>query len=191
MVLTEGTTQVFGLAAITHLSNNRRQPTNVFLSPSPPDSLLHNPFPSYRATMTDSPRLSLPIDPEERPIEGALLQIRNSLELLKADKSNYVKSEDVMKMYEQVIVQVNALNKLRENKRDEQNRGTYLSPRQSVVLLDFPTILSLLFNGFHGKALINYIHALNCTLANISVSKYLAHCTGHATFEVTLLTRSS
>jgi hypothetical protein len=75
--------------------------------------------------MTDSPRLSLPIDPEERPIEAALLRIRNGLELLKADKSNYVKSEDVMKMYEEVIVQVNALNKLRENKRDEQNRGTY------------------------------------------------------------------
>jgi hypothetical protein len=73
--------------------------------------------------MTDSPRLSLPIDPEERPIEGQLLQIRNKLELLKADKSNYVKSEDVMQMYEEVIVQVNALNKLRENKRDEQNRG--------------------------------------------------------------------
>jgi hypothetical protein len=75
--------------------------------------------------MTDSPRLSLPIDPEERPIEGALLQIRSKLELLKADKSNYVKSDDVVQLYEEVIEQVNVLNKLRENKRDEQNRGMY------------------------------------------------------------------
>lgn len=73
--------------------------------------------------MTDSPRLSLPIDPEERPIEGQLLQIRSKLELLKADKSNYVKSEDVVQLYEEVIVQVNALNEIRKTKRYEQNRG--------------------------------------------------------------------
>ena len=73
--------------------------------------------------MTDSPRLSLPIDPEERPIEGHLLEIRSKLELLKADKANYVKSEDVMQLYEEVIHQVNDLNAVRKNKRHEQNRG--------------------------------------------------------------------
>jgi hypothetical protein len=88
---------------------------------------------NYEA-MTDSPRLSLPIDPEERPIEGQLLQIRSKLELLKADKSNYVKSEDVVKLYEEVIVQVNALNEIRKSKRHEQNRGAYTATSGDIHL---------------------------------------------------------
>lgn len=75
--------------------------------------------------MTDSPRFQLPIDPDERPIESELMQIRTKLELLKQDKTNYVKSEDVIKLYEEVIEQVHALNTIRQakNKPDEQNRG--------------------------------------------------------------------
>jgi hypothetical protein len=79
--------------------------------------------------MTDSPRFQLPIDPEERPIEGQLQQIRTKLELLKQDKTNYVRSEDVINLYEEVIGQVHALNTIRQakNKPDEQNRG--ISPQ--------------------------------------------------------------
>lgn len=71
----------------------------------------------------------MPIDPEERPIEGQLLQIRTKLELLKQDKTNYVKSEDVIRLYEEVIEQVHALNTIRQtkNKPEEQNRGTFPS----------------------------------------------------------------
>ena len=67
----------------------------------------------------------MPIDPEERPIEGKLLQIRSSLELLKQDKSCYVKSEDVIKLYRAAIEQVRALNEIRrrKDKKNEQNRG--------------------------------------------------------------------
>jgi len=74
--------------------------------------------------MTDSPRHQLPIDPDERPIEGQLLQIRNALELLKQDKSCYVKSCDIIKLYKATIEQVRALNELRarKDKKDEQNR---------------------------------------------------------------------
>lgn len=75
--------------------------------------------------MTYSPRTQLPIDPDERPIEDQLLQIRNQLELLKQDKSCYVKSSDIIKLYKAVIEQVRALNELRvrKDKKDEQNRG--------------------------------------------------------------------
>jgi hypothetical protein len=77
--------------------------------------------------MTDSPRAQLPIDPDERPIEGQLQQIRNQLELLKQDKSCYVKSYDVIKLYKATIEQVKALNELRQrkDKKDEQNRGEF------------------------------------------------------------------
>lgn len=75
--------------------------------------------------MTDSPRAQMPIDPDERPIEGQLLQIRNALELLKQDKSCYVKSADVIRLYKATIEQVRALNDLRvrKDKKHEQNRG--------------------------------------------------------------------
>jgi ABC-type uncharacterized transport system fused permease/ATPase subunit len=75
--------------------------------------------------MTDSPRAQMPIDPDERPIEGQLLQIRNALEMLKQDKSCYVKSADVIRLYKATIEQVRALNELRarKDKRNEQNRG--------------------------------------------------------------------
>lgn len=88
--------------------------------------------------MTDSPRFQLPIDPDERPIEGQLLQIRTKLELLKQDKSNYVKSEDVIKLYEELIGQVNALNAIRQakNKPEEQNRGNTIL--QSFLLVTHP-----------------------------------------------------
>lgn len=85
--------------------------------------------------MTDSPRFQLPIDPDERPIESELMQIRTKLELLKQDKTNYVKSEDVIKLYEEVIEQVHALNTIRQakNKPDEQNRGKSI-PDQATQL---------------------------------------------------------
>jgi hypothetical protein len=138
--------------------------------------------------MTDSPRLSLPIDPEERPIEGALLRIRNSLQLLKADKSNYVKSEDVMKMYEEVIVQVNALNKLRENKRDEQNRGAYLSLGQFLPLPDFLTLLRLILRCLMAKP--HFACRIYSSIWPFKRCQKLTHRNGHATSKVALLTRN-
>ncbi|KAE9965103.1 hypothetical protein BLS_007844 [Venturia inaequalis] len=93
--------------------------------------------------MTDSPRFQLPIDPDERPIETELTQIRTKLELLKQDKTNYVKSEDVIKLYEEVIEQVHALNTIRKakNKPDEQNRvDTILDDCFSLISLSFMTI---------------------------------------------------
>jgi hypothetical protein len=77
--------------------------------------------------MTDSPRAQLPIDPDERPIEGQLQQIGSQLELLKKDKSCYVKSGDIIKLYKDTIEQVKALNEVRQrkDKKDEQNRGEF------------------------------------------------------------------
>ena len=77
--------------------------------------------------MTDSPASRVPLDPEEQPILDNLLGVRDKLLLLKSDKSNYVKSQDVVSHYDRIIDQVHALNKVRTHKRDEQNRRTYKS----------------------------------------------------------------
>jgi hypothetical protein len=72
---------------------------------------------------TDSPAPRIPLDPKEQPILDQLLSVRTKLELLKQDRSTYVKSQDVLDLYNEVIEQVIVLNELRTTKRLEQNRG--------------------------------------------------------------------
>ena len=75
--------------------------------------------------MTDSPAVHAPLDPNEKPILDSLLHIRDKLSLLKQDKSTYIKSKDVLSLYNDVVKQVHALNDLREEhgRTLEQNRG--------------------------------------------------------------------
>ena len=78
--------------------------------------------------MTDSPALQIPLDPKEQPILDSVLKLRNDLLLLKQDKSTYVKSQDVLSIYEQAVEQVHQLNTLRaeSGKPLESNRGESL-----------------------------------------------------------------
>ena len=74
--------------------------------------------------MSDSPFAAPPLDPREKPILESILIIRDKLLLLKQDKSTYVKSQDVLPLYEQVIEQVSRLNVIRQDgqKQLELNR---------------------------------------------------------------------
>jgi hypothetical protein len=67
----------------------------------------------------DSPSVPVPLDPREQPILERLLHTRDTLLLLKRDKSTYIKSRDVLPLYEEVIAQVEALNTIR---RDQDRR---------------------------------------------------------------------
>jgi len=73
--------------------------------------------------MTDSPHPRIPLEPAEQPILDRLLTIRDQLLLLKQDRSKYIRTEDVIRLYNEVMEQVEVLNKLRTNKREEQNKG--------------------------------------------------------------------
>lgn len=66
----------------------------------------------------ESPAVPVPLDPLEQPILDRLLRTRDALLLLKQDKSSYIKSRDVLPLYEEVIAQVEALNSVRK----EQDR---------------------------------------------------------------------
>ncbi|KAI9717721.1 MAG: hypothetical protein M1828_007124 [Chrysothrix sp. TS-e1954] len=88
--------------------------------------------------MTDSPAVRIPLDPQEQPLLDELLLIRDKLMLLKQDKTQYVKSSDVLSYYEQVLQQIEKLNVIRTNKRDEQNR-------LDAVLDDCLQLISLFF----------------------------------------------
>ena len=91
--------------------------------------------------MTDSPAFRLPLDPQEQPILDKILNIRDHLSILKQDRSSYVKSEDVVQYYSQLMAQVEALNRIRVSKRDEQNRvDTVLDDCFQLISLFFLTI---------------------------------------------------
>ena len=76
--------------------------------------------------MTDSPAVQIPLDPKEQPILDQVLNIRDKLSLLKRDRTTYIKSHDVLALYEEVIEQVHLLNVIRKehSKQLEQNEGT-------------------------------------------------------------------
>lgn len=75
--------------------------------------------------MSDSPFAAAPLDPREKPVLDSILTVRDKLLLLKQDRSTYVKSQDVLPLYEQVIEQVSKLNEIRAQgqKQLELNRG--------------------------------------------------------------------
>lgn len=92
--------------------------------------------------MTDSPAHRLPLsDPAEQPILENVLAIRDQLSILKQDRSTYVKSADVVQYYFKLIEQVEHLNAIRTNKRDEQNRlDSVLDDCFQLISLFFLTI---------------------------------------------------
>jgi len=91
--------------------------------------------------MTDSPAVRAPMDPQEQPILDSLLNIRNQLELMKQDKSCFVKSDEVLRLYAETNAQVNSLNSIRTFKRQEQNRvDTVLDDCYQLLSLAFMTI---------------------------------------------------
>ena len=91
--------------------------------------------------MTDSPAVRLPLDPKEQPILDRILNLRDHLSILKQDRSTYVKSQDVVTYYNQLIEQVDQINHIRESKRDEQNRvDTVLDDCFQLISLFFMTI---------------------------------------------------
>ncbi|CRG85330.1 UPF0662 protein [Talaromyces islandicus] len=88
----------------------------------------------------ESPAVPVPLDPREQPILEKLLRTRDALLLLKQDKSSYIKSRDVLPLYEEVIGQVETLNQIRKD-RD----GRLIYNRLDYVLDDCFQLISLLF----------------------------------------------
>jgi len=88
--------------------------------------------------MADSPMYSAPVPAAEKPILEKLVSLRDRLLLLKQDKSTYVKSQDVLPLYEQIIEQVQLLNDARGSDHLVQNRV-------DSVLDDCLQLISLFF----------------------------------------------
>lgn len=65
-----------------------------------------------------------PKDEGEREVLEKLIAIRDQLQLRKLDRTTYVRTQDVMILYDQTIEQVRILNEVRHGKSAEENRGT-------------------------------------------------------------------
>jgi hypothetical protein len=83
----------------------------------------------------DTPNLPPPLDPRERPILESLRQLRDQLTLLKQDRTTYVKSSDVMPLYDKVVEQVRLLTEIREDKPTEDNQGLMTTYTNILYLL--------------------------------------------------------
>jgi len=65
----------------------------------------------------------MPKDAREKDVLERLMAIRDSLLLLKMDRTKYIRTQDVMLLYDQLIDQVKQLNEIRKDQDQTENRG--------------------------------------------------------------------
>ncbi|WYZ41340.1 hypothetical protein EsH8_V_000235 [Colletotrichum jinshuiense] len=70
----------------------------------------------------DTPTCPPPRDAREKEILEKLVAIRDKLQLLRQDRTNYIRSQDVIPLYDETIEQVRQLNDFRSSDRREENR---------------------------------------------------------------------
>lgn len=63
----------------------------------------------------DTPAFPAPVDPREQTILDELLRIRDSLLLLRKDKSSYIRTVDVLHYFEDVNAQVEQIAAVRKD----------------------------------------------------------------------------
>lgn len=70
----------------------------------------------------DTPAVPMPKDERERQILDKLTAIQDKLLLLKRDRTQYIRSQDVMLLHDQLVEQVRQLNEIRKGEHKEENR---------------------------------------------------------------------
>jgi hypothetical protein len=71
----------------------------------------------------DTPKIPPPRNEGERQVLQELELVLARLQMIRADRANYVRSQDVRSLYDQTIAQVRLLNDIRKGKKTEENRG--------------------------------------------------------------------
>ncbi|KAK0635898.1 hypothetical protein B0T17DRAFT_62183 [Bombardia bombarda] len=89
----------------------------------------------------ETPAFPMPKDAQETHILQKLTSIRDQLLLLKRDRSKYIRSQDVIYLYEQVVEQVRQLNEIRKGEnRGENQLDRILESCLQLLSLFFMTI---------------------------------------------------
>lgn len=79
----------------------------------------------------ETPAIPLPKDERERRILDTLTVIRDKLLLLKRDRTKYIRTQDVMELYDQLVEQVKQLNHIRKGEHKAENRRTWSMSQRS------------------------------------------------------------
>lgn len=80
----------------------------------------------------DTPKFPPPQDEGEKLVLAALSEIQDQLLLRKLDRTTYVRSHDVLGLYEQTLEQVKRLNEVRNGRSIEENQGMIL-PCRAII----------------------------------------------------------
>ena len=78
----------------------------------------------------DTPAIPLPRDDREREILVKLEAMRDRLLLLKRDRTKYIRSQDVLQLYDETIEQVRLLREVRAGRNDGENRRWFSPPNK-------------------------------------------------------------
>jgi hypothetical protein len=70
----------------------------------------------------ETPAVPMPKDERERQILDKLTVIRDNLLLLKRDRTKYIRTQDVMVQYNQLVELVRQLNEIRKGEHKGENR---------------------------------------------------------------------
>lgn len=122
--------------------------------------------------MADSPVYAAPVKAPEKPILEKLVLVRDKLFLLKQDKSTYVKSQDVLPLYEDIIEQVHLLNDVRGNDHLVQNRV-------DSILDDCLQLISLFFMAIGRNNEAPALYSLTSTITRLC--DHLKECAFYST----------
>lgn len=83
----------------------------------------------------DTPAIPLPRDAREQAILERLTVIRDKLLLLKQDRTTYIRSQDIIPLYDETIEQVKELGDVRaETGNKEENRRTFILPQRFYLI---------------------------------------------------------
>ncbi|KXX81933.1 hypothetical protein MMYC01_201112 [Madurella mycetomatis] len=89
----------------------------------------------------ETPAMPMPKDVRERQILDKLIFIRDELLLLKRDRTKYIRTQDVMVHYDQLLDQVRQLNEIRKGEHKGENRlDKVLESCFQLISLFFMTI---------------------------------------------------
>jgi hypothetical protein len=110
----------------------------------------------------------------EQPVLEKLITLRQRLQLLNKDRTKYIRSQDVLAIYESLIDQVQRLNNIRRqegNTADDQNR-------LDTVLDDVFQLLSLCFmaagRNFSSPSV--YVQAATIKVSRLRVPHVVSFC---------------
>jgi hypothetical protein len=126
----------------------------------------------------ETPAVPMPKDEREREILEKLTIIQNSLLLLKRDRTQYIRTQDVMVLHDQLVEQVRLVNEIRKGEHPGENRCmsnlmipypryTHKPPTVDKVLESCLQLISLFFMTIGRTTEVPAAYALTSTIKRV------------------------